>query len=1226
MKTNSHNPIPWLLASGLLAGSAAWAAVPVTITNPGFEEPVLEDGDVHTGTIPGWSGFNGGAIAVLNPTSSGDLTAQAPEGENVGVVTGSADENGFAQTLASAFIADADYALTLKVANTKFTAGFPGYRVQLVAGGTVIAEDDNSQTVAEDGVVTSTVNYTYDVADAALVGQPLEVRLLSKGLSAGTEVAFDDAQLTVTLLNPLAVPGGPYAVFVGGSLLLNGSGSMPSDGATLTTYEWDLDNDGDFDEAITGATPAAISQADLVATFGMSLGSNPIKLRVTDSATKTSTVETTVNILPGTAVIYEPFAYAGTALNGASGNNEVGFSAPWVASGDTKLSSNLAYGSLLTKGAGIGNLAGGQNRFGGGRAISAAALANNGLLADGATLWFSVIMGYDSGGNRTNSRLAFALANNSFSASNNNYNINNSGTGSGLGVTVGRFNNVNGRIVATQFTDGPTGAGVGFGSNVFGTGQTTNVLPGTNTSVDYKLVVGRIQWGASDTIDLFIPNPDMSVDLNTPHSSLTVSVDQSGYDTISFARGDRMVMDEIRFGASYASVTDTGTYWDLNGDVAGAGSATPSGTWGSDSNWGTKPDGTAATGPWAPGGTAVFSAGNDATGVYTITVDGTRDVAGLTFEDGTVSVTGGTALRLTANGSVSVAAGLTANISTPFVEDVTGRELSKSGAGTLILSGDNSGVTGGMILSGGATRFESPAAIAGSARNITINPSGTAVFGPGFGSGNIPAALLDRIVATSPGTIAADNQESTGFDFETAGLIDVSLGAVGNVSYTGTLTPNGTTYRLGGGGGTLTMANTNALTGENSLNVRGSVVLAAANDYTGPTVVNGGAALRILGSTGTSGISVNQPAGFLEVGDDGALGTGTLTINGGFATGPTLSVVGTVVTSNPVVVNGELNITGSGSLTVGPVTLGGTDRNITNNNTGLITLGGITATNTNLTLSGNGSTTAGAITTGTGALTKNGSGTLTLTGANTYTGNTTITGGGLSLVGGSHGSAITVNSGVTLGFTLGSPTTSTAALNLSAGHVIAITGAVNNASDYPLMTASSIVGTPTLALEIPNYSLELRNGNTELWLAFAGGGTPYETWATGGELFEEDANGDGVKNGLAFLLGAANPAANALGLLPAASEQNNGDLVLTFSMRNAANRGAATLAVQWSSDLGATDLWSANQAVVPEDDATVNGVVFDITPGDPLNTVTATLPAAEASGGKLFSRLKGAEN
>jgi hypothetical protein len=79
-------------------------------------------------------------------------------------------------------------------------------------------------------------------------------------------------------------------------------------------------------------------------------------------------------------------------------------------------------------------------------------------------------------------------------------------------------------------------------------------------------------------------------------------------------------------------------------------------------------------------------------------------------------------------------------------------------------------------------------------------------------------------------------------------------------------------------------------------------------------------------------------------------------------------------------------------------------------------------------------------------------------------------------------------------------------------------------------------------------------------------------------------------------------------------------------MRNAANRGAATLAVQWSSDLGATDLWSANQAVVPEDDATVNGVVFDITPGDPLNTVTATLPAAEASGGKLFSRLKGAEN
>ena len=33
--------------------------------------------------------------------------------------------------------------------------------------------------------------------------------------------------------------------------------------------------------------------------------------------------------------------------------------------------------------------------------------------------------------------------------------------------------------------------------------------------------------------------------------------------------------------------------------------------------------------------------------------------------------------------------------------------------------------------------------------------------------------------------------------------------------------------------------------------------------------------------------------------------------------------------------------------------------------------------------------------------------------------------------------------------------------------------------------------------------------------------------------FDEDKNGDGVENGIAFLLGAANPNADATGLLPA---------------------------------------------------------------------------------------------
>ena len=63
--------------------------------------------------------------------------------------------------------------------------------------------------------------------------------------------------------------------------------------------------------------------------------------------------------------------------------------------------------------------------------------------------------------------------------------------------------------------------------------------------------------------------------------------------------------------------------------------------------------------------------------------------------------------------------------------------------------------------------------------------------------------------------------------------------------------------------------------------------------------------------------------------------------------------------------------------------------------------------------------------------------------------------------------------------------------------------------------------------------------------------TQYEAWALGG-AFDADANGDGVKNGMAFLLGAASPTSAVT--LPTVS-QTSGDLVLNFSMRNLAARG-----------------------------------------------------------------------
>jgi autotransporter-associated beta strand protein len=87
---------------------------------------------------------------------------------------------------------------------------------------------------------------------------------------------------------------------------------------------------------------------------------------------------------------------------------------------------------------------------------------------------------------------------------------------------------------------------------------------------------------------------------------------------------------------------------------------------------------------------------------------------------------------------------------------------------------------------------------------------------------------------------------ATNLNFTTAPLSslgNMSVGAETSLTYTGTITPAGSTYRLGGSG-TLTVAS--ALTGANgvqigSANSGGEVILSnPTNSYSGPTTISGG--------------------------------------------------------------------------------------------------------------------------------------------------------------------------------------------------------------------------------------------------------------------------------------------------------------------------------------------------------------------------------------------------
>src|ERR1035437_2163142 len=157
-------------------------------------------------------------------------------------------------------------------------------------------------------------------------------------------------------------------------------------------------------------------------------------------------------------------------------------------------------------------------------------------------------------------------------------------------------------------------------------------------------------------------------------------------------------------------------YWDISGATAGAGGAPPSRNWDATANWTTNAAGTSATQAWTSGRPAVFSAGTDATGAYTITLIGTQTASGITFEEGVVTLSGGT-LALTGS-SISVNAAPTKAIISSVISGSSG--LTKQNAGELVLAGANTFSGNLSFLAGTLTLNNNAAASTGS---IVFNPS-----------------------------------------------------------------------------------------------------------------------------------------------------------------------------------------------------------------------------------------------------------------------------------------------------------------------------------------------------------------------------------------------------------------------------------------------------------------------------------------------------------------------
>lgn len=270
--------------------------------------------------------------------------------------------------------------------------------------------------------------------------------------------------------------------------------------------------------------------------------------------------------------------------------------------------------------------------------------------------------------------------------------------------------------------------------------------------------------------------------------------------------------------------------WDANGATLGAGGATPTGLWGTDPFWSDSSLGDAATGAWVAGGKAAFSAGNDATGAFTVSLVGEQEARWVIFEEGDVTLTGG-ALRLT-NGAprLQVDAPL-ARIDSEIRGSVG---FIKVGAGTLRLGQANT-FTGTVTLGGGTLEISDPLALGDGANDVrlggTLRLLQSMVFGTDralTGAGTIE--LINNAELTLNGTVNT-------FAMELAGAGETVFSGPSNVLGNLTLSGESDTRGL-----PLTLIN---LTAESGASVIGNDLSFANSIAT--VAVEVGASLRLNG-------------------------------------------------------------------------------------------------------------------------------------------------------------------------------------------------------------------------------------------------------------------------------------------------------------------------------------------------------------------------------------------
>ena len=404
--------------------------------------------------------------------------------------------------------------------------------------------------------------------------------------------------------------------------------------------------------------------------------------------------------------------------------------------------------------------------------------------------------------------------------------------------------------------------------------------------------------------------------------------------------------------------------------------------------------------------------------------------------------------------------------------------LTKSGAGTLVLSGSNS-YTGTTTASAGVLNIQHANALGTTAGSTTVS-SGAALQIQGAITVGAEALSLSGTGVSTTGALRNISGNNTyGGNITLADHVLIASDA-DLLTLSGGISATDQDFTIGGAGNTTLSGIIAVGTGGLTKDGAGTLTLSGNNTYTGATTISAGtlqiSSTGLLGGGNYSQSIANSGAFLFGSNSNQTLGgvisgTGALTKN---STG-TLTLSGNnTYTGATTISTGTLQISSTGLLGGG-----NHSQSIANSGTFLF------ASNSNQTL--------GGVISGTGALTKNGTGTLTLSGANTYTGTTTVSAGTLdfapdsgtsTLTGAITGSGAITKSGngttIFAGGAAGNTVSGTLAVNSGTLQIGNSTTPNDNTQRLTAISSVTVASAATLVL---NNSGALAHGSAPLTLA-----------------------------------------------------------------------------------------------------------------------------------------------